>query len=427
MAELRFSSLSRVGAAALVMVLAFAAVAGATTYVLPPDARLVEQATVIAQATVTAVEPAPIEGPPSTDYFVQIEQVLKGHVAGGTVVVRVPGGIGTDGIGLRIWGAPHFREGERLLLFLEPRRDGTYGILHLMLGAFREVQAGGHRVAARSLTDALEIGFNATGGDLEGAEPERDWAGFLRWIEDLAGGAERRPDYLLSSTALGAAVRASPAEPAGWLEESCTSLPLRWFEFDRGEEVRWQLELGGFDSRGGGRRAFERARRLWSRRSGWDLRLERGAATLSTTGLDQFDGKNTVTFGDPNDVMSGAFQCDLGGVVAVTGLWFDNGRGQGCERIGPARIEAFEGRRFLEILGADIVANDGTSCLFDGDVSTTTRALAHELGHSLGLAHQSAAGALMWGELDGAAPGAELSAADLASLARLYGATRAEP
>jgi hypothetical protein len=33
----------------------------------------------------------------------------------------------------------------------------------------------------------------------------------------------------------------------------------------------------------------------------------------------------------------------------------------------------------------------------------------------------------MWGELDGAAPGAELSAADLASLARLYGATRAEP
>lgn len=419
----RVKSRGRVACLLLAAAAAGATAARATTYVLPPDRALVASATVVAQATVTAVEPAPTEGPPSTDYFVQIEQVLKGHVAGGTVVVRVPGGIGTDGVGLRIWGAPHFREGERLLLFLEPRRDGTYGILHLMLGAFREVQAGDRRVAVRSLSDAVEVTFTEA-GDLEGAEPSRDWNGFLRWIDDAAGGLARQPDYLLRDAAWDPASLEAP----GLLEESCTALPFRWFEFDRGEPVRWQFAVGGFDGKGSGRRAFERARRLWSRRSGQPLALARGAATLSTLGLDRFDGKNTVTFGDPNDLVSGGFSCEAGGIVAVAGVWFDNGRGQGCERTGPARIDSFEGHRFLEILGADIVANEGASCLFQGDVATTTRVLAHELGHTLGLAHLASEESLMWGELNGGAPPSpELSSADLRILGRLYGQAAETP
>ena len=98
---------------ATVLILAaglMAAAAGATSYVMTPDEALVDGAAVIAQVTVESVEPAPIAGPPSTDYFVQIERLLKGHVTGSTVVVRVPGGIGPDGIGLHLWGAPAFRQ-----------------------------------------------------------------------------------------------------------------------------------------------------------------------------------------------------------------------------------------------------------------------------------------------------------------------------
>jgi hypothetical protein len=130
--------------------------AGATTFTMISDSALADQAALIVQATVLASEPAPIAGPPSTDTFFQVERVVKGYVAGSTIVVRVLGGIGTDGIGLRIWGAPSFRQGERTLLFLEPRGDGTYAILHLMLGAFHERQVGDSRLAVRNLAETAE-------------------------------------------------------------------------------------------------------------------------------------------------------------------------------------------------------------------------------------------------------------------------------
>jgi hypothetical protein len=69
------------------------------------------------------------------------------------VTVRVPGGLRADGLALRIWGAPGFTPGERALLFLFPRLDGTYSIAHLMLGAFHEIRTGGHDLALRHLSE----------------------------------------------------------------------------------------------------------------------------------------------------------------------------------------------------------------------------------------------------------------------------------
>ena len=56
--------------------------ASATSYLMISDRDLAEQAAVISQVTILASEPAPVGGPPATDYFVQIERVLKGYVAG---------------------------------------------------------------------------------------------------------------------------------------------------------------------------------------------------------------------------------------------------------------------------------------------------------------------------------------------------------
>ena len=97
--------------------------AHATTYKMMSDDHLADAASAIAQVRVTAVEPSPVAGMPSTDYLVQIERLVKGFVPGSTLVVRVPGGIGADGLGLKIWGAPAFRRGERALLFLAPHAE----------------------------------------------------------------------------------------------------------------------------------------------------------------------------------------------------------------------------------------------------------------------------------------------------------------
>jgi hypothetical protein len=49
--------------------------------------------------------------------------------------------MGADGPGLRIHGVPSFRPGERAILFLEPRA-GVHRLLHLMQGAFLELDLG---------------------------------------------------------------------------------------------------------------------------------------------------------------------------------------------------------------------------------------------------------------------------------------------
>jgi hypothetical protein len=127
--------------------------AAATTYQMVSDQALTDQASAVAEVKVTAAEPAPVPGRPATDYLVDVQRLVKGDLPGSTIVVRVPGGLGPDGIGLRIFGAPAFQEGETALLFLRPADDGTYRILHLMLGAFHRTVVGGRQVALRDLSD----------------------------------------------------------------------------------------------------------------------------------------------------------------------------------------------------------------------------------------------------------------------------------
>ena len=388
-----------------------AGAAGATSFVMVPDEAMVDGAAVIAQVTVESVEPAPIAGLPATDYFVQIERLLKGYVTGSTVVVRVPGGIGPDGVGLRIWGVPELRAGGRTLLFLAPRADGTYGILHLMLGAFSEVEAGGHRLAVRALAEVTRTPLGA------GAEPLRDFAGFVNWITDRAGGLSRPIDYYLDPAL---ADRTPEHAGRGLLEDRCTQLHFRWSGFDRDEAFKWSFDAAGIDGRGGGRGAFLRARRLWKRVSEGTVRFQNGGSVRGRAPLEGFDGVNLLAFGDPNDDIAGRFSCSSGGVLALTGVWFENGRGQSCERIGAGRKGSHDGRPFLEILGADILVNDGAGCLLSKDALLTARIFAHELGHSLGLAHVGEPEAVMFGEVSKVSGLEPLLSSEMRALAGLY-------
>src|SRR5262245_7104966 len=108
----------RIGALLALAFLATAGPAAATSYVMMSDEVLADDAPIIAEVHVVAVDYSPASGTPSTDYLVEIERMLKGFTAGSTIVVRVEGGVRPDGLGLRIYGAPQFREGSRALLFL---------------------------------------------------------------------------------------------------------------------------------------------------------------------------------------------------------------------------------------------------------------------------------------------------------------------
>src|SRR4029453_5586822 len=127
----------------------------------------------------------------------EVARVLKGPPAGSTLVVRVLGGERPDGMALKIFGAPHFREGDRALLFLTPHEDGVYRITQFMLGAFHRVESGGQAYWLRNLAETREIRQRQEGTleSLPGNDRPRAAEAFTEWLTARGRGESRPADY----------------------------------------------------------------------------------------------------------------------------------------------------------------------------------------------------------------------------------------
>jgi hypothetical protein len=403
------------------LLLAAVAPAAATSYVAVSDENLVRQASVIAEVRVASVEAAPAKSGPNTDYQVEIERLIKGYTAGSSIVVRVLGGPRPDGMSLKIWGAPVFHEGDRALLFLKERSDGSYGVLHLMLGAFHEVTEGGRRIALRDLSQASEVkvlpdGRLATG---RSADAPRDAGRFAEWLADRVNGTVRPADYFVQ---LPAAQLKSLHEKFTFFTDSNNGNGLRWFNFDTGGSVTFfanSAGQGGLSD--GGFPEFQAALAAWTNNTGTPIRYLYGGKTSASGGLKRFDSVNAILFGDPNNEISGTFDCSQGGTLAVGGPWFNsNNTGR------------FNGQTYDVIQGGDIVLNDGLECFFQRSGSPQKGAeelFAHELGHTLGLGHSSESrsepdqvlhDALMFAFIHDDGRGARFNSDDLTAIRTLY-------
>ncbi|HEX2165129.1 MAG TPA: hypothetical protein VHM02_14390, partial [Thermoanaerobaculia bacterium] len=147
-----------------ILAAAVAPAALATSYVPVADADLAAKAEAIAVVRVIErLAPSPAGEEPSTRYRAAVEEAVSGRLDG-EIVVRVPGGTSADGTGWDVAAAPRFGDGERALLFLVERGDGSWGIADLMLGAFHEVVRDGERLAVRDLADATRVGGASAAG-----------------------------------------------------------------------------------------------------------------------------------------------------------------------------------------------------------------------------------------------------------------------
>ncbi|HYN20322.1 MAG TPA: fibronectin type III domain-containing protein [Thermoanaerobaculia bacterium] len=359
-----------------------AAPLAATSYVMVSDEALVDGAPVAAVVRVVEVDRAVAQrtgGRPATEYRVQVEEALKGEIPGGVggmLAVRVPGGVARNGMALKVYGAPRLNRGERALLFLDPAADGTWGVAHLLLGSFREVEDGGRRFAVRSLSGARELKMTSAGVE-EGAGRDRlrDFDAFARWVADRAQGLRRASDYLVQEDEDGLK---RITDKFTLFEDPDDGENMRWFNFDGGGNIKWSAyNAGQAGVTGGGYGQFQAALQTWNAESQTPIDYRYNGKTSNQTGLTDYDEVNTIVFNDPNGELP-SFSCSAGGVLAYGGPWYFSD------------TTGFQGKQYHGIANADVVINNGLSCFFAASPNGSNAAIelfGHELGHTLGLGH----------------------------------------
>jgi hypothetical protein len=369
----------------------------AATYVLPSDDTLADQAPVIVSGRVADAGPAPVRAGIATDYLLEVEEMAKGDLPGSTIVVRVPGGE-SEGLALRVSGAPRFAVGERALLFLVPNRDGSYGVLHLFLGAFHAVRDGGRDLALRDLAEGQAIG--------PAADAPRDFERFTGWLADRAAGIAAAGDYLVPAGGPRPMTAAFTTMPAA------DGVPLRWFRFDGRGGVDWKLNSAlpagvGAEAM---TTAFRAALAAWDDDATSAIAYGYAGTTSATGGFARSDGVNGVLFDDPGGIhVPGSYNCAKGGVVALgVAFFYPTTRNSG-------------GKSYHEIVEADVVTNDGSACFFRDHPVGAAEVFAHELGHTLGFGHSTDRAALMYGVAHNDGRGARLDFDDRVAANAVYG------
>ena len=124
---------------ALLALLAFSLVAGSASasVVIPPaDDDLIVHADAVIIGRVTDIESHDDQqGKLSTYITIAIREVLKGSLAQSSLTIRELGGE-VGGVVAWVSANPEFSVGERVLLFLDQRADGSLRVLHFYLGKF---------------------------------------------------------------------------------------------------------------------------------------------------------------------------------------------------------------------------------------------------------------------------------------------------
>lgn len=375
----RRTDIGRVRCLSLLVVLGCAANLLAVSYVVPKDQFEIERSSAIVLGRVlrSHVERVPESGL-ETVTDVALEEAIKGD-PGFFVQVHVPGGV-LDEEGTLLPGAPSFAEGERVLLFLYRRADGSFAVNDLQLGAFHFVQGvSGEGLFLRDESEL--VGWDPDGRIHE--ERPRHAERFLDYIRGIARGESVPDRYFVSQAAFatGLQPRAKVASAAftatSYMLQYTGGVGSRWNVFPAA--VNWNQGNSETGALGSGTPQINAAFSSWN--AGGTHYVLAGATANPNGFLDAADGINNIVF-EKNLTSAGVqpFSCTNGGVLGLGGM-HTAGFGGGAH--------VFHGETFATTHEADVSMNQGVGGCTTSQLALSEFAsvITHELGHTLGFRH----------------------------------------
>jgi hypothetical protein len=343
--------------------------AHAMTYRPMSDEQLVAASELIVVGMVEQVASARLaNGRVVTQTEIRVDDVLKGRVLGDRILVTEAGGR-VGGVTVHLPGVPTFTAGERTLVFLRERADGTLATTALSLAKY-------------TIPDEAPARIRRTVPTLD----DRSLAAFDARIRSLATAGGRTvgngyggPPADAVNVHTGAFTFLGPGPDCDPTVSSCTA--ALWFEALCDEPIVYSLS--GADATHGldaSRQGFQAALDAWSSVEGTFLDLLAGPdvptvpPAIRNESVADYDGLNVVQFEDPFDIIQPLNGCSgivaLGGSITLEGTGFVAGN-----------------TTYEQTFEAEVVMNDGFGACFAASAIAET--VAHELGHTLGFGHSS--------------------------------------